>query len=373
MRKKVLIFHPTIAPYRIRFFNEINSAFDATICLYYRNLKSQKFNYAEIERRFEFSPHYLQKSINLFGRSFYLGHSMWIKKVQPDVVIVNEYGSGLWSAVLTRLVSRKKYKLITICDDSEDIARKRKKLRKITRDLAVRIIDGIILCNDEAREWYSRFSKPSFVFPIIQSESDFFFDKNEARKRAFELLEEYKLFGKRVFLFVGRLSPEKNLSYLVESFIHQHHDNPENVLFIVGGYSDNAPMLKDELKKIINDNSAEDYVKLVGRKEGTELKAWYYLGQVFVLPSIQEPFGAVVNEAMIAGELVMVSKVAGASCLVNDGNGKIIDVGDKYIDFSTISKQVQPLSTTIEYRPNRTPYTFKQKMDDLIKWLIELI
>ena len=46
--KKLLIFHPTIAPYRIDFFNELSRAFDTRVCLRYRNLRSQTFDYDKI-------------------------------------------------------------------------------------------------------------------------------------------------------------------------------------------------------------------------------------------------------------------------------------------------------------------------------------
>ena len=46
--KTVLIFHPTIAPYRIDFFNDLYKSFNAKIVLFYRNLKDQKFKYEEI-------------------------------------------------------------------------------------------------------------------------------------------------------------------------------------------------------------------------------------------------------------------------------------------------------------------------------------
>ena len=48
------------------------------------------------------------------------------------------------------------------------------------------------------------------------------------------------------------------------------------------------------------------------------------LGDVFVLPSKYEPFGAVVNEALLAGCYVLCSLAAGASCLIEDGvNGNV--------------------------------------------------
>ena len=47
---KMLVFHPVIAPYRIDFFNELYSQLGAEVCLFYRNLSSQKFDYEKIEK-----------------------------------------------------------------------------------------------------------------------------------------------------------------------------------------------------------------------------------------------------------------------------------------------------------------------------------
>ena len=47
------------------------------------------------------------------------------------------------------------------------------------------------------------------------------------------------------------------------------------------------------------------------------------------MPSKHEPFGAVVNEALLAGIYTLCSKHAGSSCLINEGeNGMLINPSD---------------------------------------------
>ena len=58
---------------------------------------------------------------------------------------------------------------------------------------------------------------------------------------------------------------------------------------------------------------------------GKDLYAWYYLADLFVLPSQFEPFGAVVNEALVAGCFVIVSDKVGAASLINSSNGSIFE------------------------------------------------
>ena len=60
-------------------------------------------------------------------------------------------------------------------------------------------------------------------------------------------------------------------------------------------------------------------ILFLGRLSGPDLMAWYNLADVLVLPSVQEAFGAVVNEALVAGCPVAVSERAGSAFLVKDG------------------------------------------------------
>lgn len=54
--KKLLIFHRTIAPYRLDFFNDLYEAFDTKVCLQYKNLQNQKFDYNKILSKMKFYP-----------------------------------------------------------------------------------------------------------------------------------------------------------------------------------------------------------------------------------------------------------------------------------------------------------------------------
>ena len=107
----------------------------------------------------------------------------------------------------------------------------------------------------------------------------------------------------------------------------------------------------------------------VGRKEGIELKAWYLAGQILVLPSSYEPFGAVVNEALLAGEFAMVSENAGATCLINDENGLILDIRKPIIDFKEITLRIKPISEPWKPHKSRMPFLFQDKMILLDEWI----
>jgi glycosyltransferase involved in cell wall biosynthesis len=71
-------------------------------------------------------------------------------------------------------------------------------------------------------------------------------------------------------------------------------------------------------------------IKFLGFKNQTELPGYYDLCDALVLPSVFEPWGLVINEAMNAGRAVVVSDQVGCGPdLVRPGeNGDVFPAGD---------------------------------------------
>ena len=122
--KRVLIFHPAIAPYRLRFFNDFYERYNASICLYYNNLADNRFGKDIIEDKLLFQPNYIKSKIRILGRTIFTKHKRFIVSANPDLVITTEFGEALWVAIIHRIINRKNYKIITMCDDSVQMGRK---------------------------------------------------------------------------------------------------------------------------------------------------------------------------------------------------------------------------------------------------------
>ncbi len=67
-----------------------------------------------------------------------------------------------------------------------------------------------------------------------------------------------------------------------------------------------------EIEGFIRENNLEKDVYLAGGMLWKEVPKYYAIANVFILPSLSEPWGLVVNEAMVCGLPVIVSKKAGA-------------------------------------------------------------
>lgn len=367
--KNLLILHKTIAPYRVDFFNDLSSRFNAEIIFEYKNLISQKLDYEAIKNEMAYVPVYLTKAIRIGKRTFYRGYSKYINKYNPDILLANEYGLNLWVAIAKNMFRRKKYKIAIICDDSKRMAESCRGVRKIARNLSLKVVDGLILCNTEVEAWYKKnYNIRTFVFPIIHKEDTIIRKLQEAKDLAESYIKKYELEGCKVFGFVGRLSPEKNIDYLVKSFIRACKDYDNIRLLIIGDDSSEDQHTKHSIKKLIKDSNNRKII-LCGRHEGVELYALYNCIQVLVLPSIYEAFGAVTGEALIAGAYVMVSNRAGSACLINEENGEVIDIDKPYIDFNSMIKRLTEIKLPINKKNSRLPVSYTTLMDELTDWL----
>ncbi len=114
--------------------------------------------------------------------------------------------------------------------------------------------------------------------------------------------------SRRNFIYVGRLIPEKNLLRLIEAFADFQKENFNKNdwgLLMLG---------EGELKTDLDRRVAElglDSVRFLPGVPWYEVPATLALADVLVLPSYSEPWGLVVNEAMICGLPVLVSERCG--------------------------------------------------------------
>ena len=313
IKKKLLIFHPTIAPYRIDFFNDLYRAFDTRVCLHYWNLRDQTFDYEKIYAKFAFKPYYLKELIALGERSIWGGTWKHLDEFQPDVVLVSEYGITALMVLLHRFFKRKHYKVVSICDDSYNMLADKNEfsaLHRMARRIVVPRLDDLVLVEPKAEEWYQQYYGKGICFPIIRKEETARADYARVMEQSDRLRKEYTLEDKKVFLFVGRLVDLKNVDTAIRAF--SRLDQNKHAFVVVG----DGPKREDweALARELNAN-----VLFMGRLEGDALNAWYNVADIFVLPSYQEAFGAVTNEALLAGCYALVSNKAGSSSLVDEG------------------------------------------------------
>jgi len=118
------------------------------------------------------------------------------------------------------------------------------------------------------------------------------------------------------FIFVGRLSREKNLEYLVNTF----NKFPDYILNIIG-----YGPLESKLKKIALKN-----IKFHGAIENSLLTNYYLENDALILPSLSETWGLVVEEALNNGLPVIISENVGClyDIIIPDYNCRVFSLSE---------------------------------------------
>lgn len=126
------------------------------------------------------------------------------------------------------------------------------------------------------------------------------------------------------FIYAGRFTPIKNLLMLIEAFgeATKKFDNQHNWGLILSGDGSE----KQALKLLVSSKNI-DRITFLPSCEWHEVPARYALADVAILPSLFEPFGFLVNEALVYGMPIIVSNRCGSAFdLVHEGeNGYTFD------------------------------------------------
>ena len=121
-------------------------------------------------------------------------------------------------------------------------------------------------------------------------------------------LEKLKKAGNKIVLFLGRLTIQKGPDYFIEAAkIVLDYDS--QVIFLVAGSGDMEKQMIDKVARL----GISDKVIFTGFLRGKEWSQVFKGADMFIMPSVSEPFGLVALEAMMSGTPVLISKQSGAS------------------------------------------------------------
>jgi glycosyltransferase involved in cell wall biosynthesis len=129
----------------------------------------------------------------------------------------------------------------------------------------------------------------------------------------------------RYCLFVGRLVREKGVYDLLEAYARISPELRSAMALVFVGDGVARADLARRAQGVV-----PGQVLFPGFANREELAAFYALSDMLVFPSLSDPWGLVVNEAMACGVAVIASDVAGCTAdLVEDGgNGRVVRAGN---------------------------------------------
>jgi len=188
-----------------------------------------------------------------------------------------------------------------------------------------RLVDGVLPVGRMNGEYWAHYlgpDFPSFMVPYAVDNA-YFQARSESASRSREDSRHKLLLelGGPVFLFASKLTDRKRCIDLIDAYLGMQPgpDGRRPYLLIVGDGSERTAC---EAKV---GAACEPNARFLGFQSQSQLARFYDLCDLFVLPSVHEPFALIVNEVMNAGRAIVVSDEVGCQPdLVTDGvNGRV--------------------------------------------------
>ncbi len=125
---------------------------------------------------------------------------------------------------------------------------------------------------------------------------------------AYTYLERMKSQGYKVVISIARLTIQKGMSHLLRAAQKAIQLDPK-LLFLIVGDGDQ----RDELIALSAELGIADHVIFTGFLRGKQWRDAYYIGDMFVMSSVSEPFGLTALEAASTDNAVLLTKQSGVS------------------------------------------------------------
>ncbi|MDH5092760.1 glycosyltransferase [Clostridium perfringens] len=315
------------APYRTLQINEFAKIKGINITVYYTFAQNDNREW-EDNKKIGYKVEYL-KGYKFSEKYGYINYGLFNIVKNNDVLLIGGYSEV--SYIILSLLSKifnKKYGVIFDGISTNRINDKENKIKKFLKNIVVKNSNFIFANGKIGKEYFKNQFKynEKYIYnqyltvdsELINSMYNNRFQYRSNVRKKLNIKNE-----KKVVIFSGRLISIKNVEIIIEAI--SKIKEKDNIIFLVTG----GGILKEKLEELASKKNVKIYITNFIKKQ-EELFKYYFAGDVLVLPSIDEPWGLVVNEAMNAGLPVIVSDKCGCSMdLVKDGyNGYIFNSSD---------------------------------------------
>ncbi len=315
---RIAVIHNIISPYKVYLFNEMNKVLDDFFVIFAAlsegkrewkvNRKELEFNHTILFEGELENANKVKLNINLINK---------LKEINPDVLIIDGYSYFFcWTSMFWGKLKRKKL-ILWFSSNYED--RKRPFYKELLKSFFIKRFDTANTYGIKSKEYLVSLGFSSSKIFITGNVTDNNFYSRECQKYKKineEIKKEFNL-AKHNFLYVGRFSPEKNIFLLLNVFkelLLEMRDINWNLILVGSGPQE------EKIKHFIRSQNLAKFIHVIGFKQKEEICKFYSVSDVLILPSITEPWGLVVNEAMACGLAVLVSKNCGCyPDIVKDG------------------------------------------------------
>ncbi|HDR8171678.1 TPA: glycosyltransferase family 4 protein [Bacillus thuringiensis] len=339
------------APYRTLQVNEFSKIKDVNINVYYTDKPSENRVW-NVNKVIGFKEIDL-KGYNLFGKYGYINKGLVDIVKSHDLLILGGYEKPTYIAlsILCKFF-KKPYILLFDGISTNRLDENENPLKKFVKNIVVKRASFILGNGEVSKRYFSEV----FSYPRERIYNQYLTVDTNKIGKLYKEKEKYKKEYKeslgikqedRVLIYSGRLIDIKNVERVIEAIAKIRN---ENIVFLIVG----GGILENYLKKRARDLNVN--IIITGfLADQEEVFKHYFVGDAMILPSIVEPWGLVINEGLVAGMPVIVSKYCGCAndLVVNKKNGYLVNP----FNVDQISNCIEK----IMYKDDRVEYSRKSK------------
>ncbi len=176
-------------------------------------------------------------------------------------------------------------------------------------ELSMLIADKVIAVSNHTKESIIReYGIPSNKIDVVHNSFDIAGLYPSHGENAYSYISHMKAKGYKVVSSVGRLTIQKGLPNLLQAFKSVVNLNPKTLLLMVGSGEQ-----KYELLTLAAELGISRNVLFADFQRGKQYRDAYTIADLFVMPSVSEPFGLTPLEAIGYGTPALITKQSGVS------------------------------------------------------------
>lgn len=171
------------------------------------------------------------------------------------------------------------------------------------------LADRIIAVSERVRRMISEdYSIPMDKIEVVHNSIDKSFLEPLDEDNAYRYLSYMKSRGWKVVVNISRLTVQKGLPHFLRAAGQVAKYAPKTFFLFIGDGEQ-----RDELIELAAEQGIADRVLFAGFQRGKNWRDAYAVGDLFVMPSVSEPFGLTPLEAIAYGTPALISKQSGVS------------------------------------------------------------
>ncbi len=327
LKKRVLYLTNVPAPYRVEFFNDLSENCDLTVSFEMKAASNRDSEWKSSEQ-YKFNAIYMKPLIRKEEGAFCPEVAKQLKKFRNDIIIVGGYSTPTGMYAIWYLKTHK-IPFILNCDGG--FVRNDNSLKYSIKKYFISSAKAWLCAGEKSKEYLVHYGANkeniySYPFSSVREED---ICKPLSKEDKLEIRRPLGIKETKMVLYVGSFIHRKGIDCLIKAM----NEIEDTALVLVGGtdlgqFND---LISDKLKGHL-------YIPGFFDKKG--LKRYYQAADVFVLPTREDIWGLVVNEAMSYSlPVISTDKCNAALELIEQGENGFIIPADDYMELKDRIKE----------------------------------